>query len=173
MLIYLINLIFNNQKNIDMKIINVMMVAIIATACMSIVDAQNVFANQDGIANNGYDVVNYFTTNTGARGSKDFSTVHSGATYYFVNAENLNAFKAAPGKFLPQFDGYCSFAVAKMNQKVAVDPETFRIDDGKLYLFYNDYWEGKPFNTIIPWLNNETEMEKMAAVNWKTLKNKH
>lgn len=48
--------------------------------------------------------------------------------------------------------------------------QTIRIDDGKLYLFYNDFWEGKPFNTIVPWLNNEAEMEKMAATNWKILK---
>ena len=57
-----------------------------------------------------------------------------------------------------------------MNKKVPANPETFRIDDGKLYLFYNDFWEGKPFNTIVPWINNETEMEKMAINNWKTLK---
>jgi len=71
---------------------------------------------------------------------------------------------------LPQFDGFCAFAVAKMNKKVPVNPETFRIDDGKLYLFYNDFWEGKPFNTIVPWLGHEAEMEKMAVKNWKTLK---
>ena len=57
-----------------------------------------------------------------------------------------------------------------MNAKAPVDPETFRIDDGKLYLFYNDYWEGKPFNTIVPWLNNESEMEKLAVTNWRALK---
>ena len=126
-------------------------------------------ANKDNVANNGYDLVNYFTTNTAVRGSRDFSTLHDGVTYYFTSTDNLTTFKENPEMYLPQFDGYCAFAVAKMNQKVPVNPETFRIDDGKLYLFFNDYYEGKPFNTIIPWLNSEAEMEKMAKENWKTL----
>ena len=128
-----------------------------------------VFTNDQNVANKGYDMVNYFVTNTAERGTKQFSTSYGGATYYFVNQSNLDTFKEGPETYLPQFDGYCSFAVAKMNEKVPVNPETFRIDDGKLYFFFNDYYEGAPFNTIIPWLQNEGEMEKMAAVNWKTL----
>jgi len=133
--------------------------------------AQKVNVDKNNIANNGYDVVNYFKTNTAARGSSEFSTDYQGATYYFVSSENLKTFKEKAPAYLPKFDGYCAFAVAKMNQKVPVDPETFRIDDGKLYLFYNDFWEGKPFNTIIPWLANEAEMEELAGANWKNLKN--
>jgi YHS domain-containing protein len=149
----------------------VMISALIAGLVMSLSFAQSVNATKDLIANNGYDVVNYFTTNTAARGNKDFSHLHNGATYYFTNAEHLEMFKANPTNYLPQFDGYCAFAVAKMNKKVPVDPETFRIDDGKLYLFYNDFWEGKPFNTIVPWLNNEAVLEEMAIKNWEILKN--
>lgn len=72
--------------------------------------------------------------------------------------------------YLPQYDGYCAFAVAKMNKKVAVNPETFRVDDGKLYLFYNDFWKGKPFNTIVPWLNNEAEMQKNGSIKLENFK---
>ncbi len=129
-----------------------------------------VLTNNENVANGGYDVVNYFSANSAERGSKQFSIDRNGATYYFASAENLAAFQENPDKYLPQFDGYCAFAVAKMNKKVPTDPETFRIDDGKLYLFFNDYYEGAPFNTIIPWLQNEAAMEKMAAENWKTLK---
>ncbi|PKP40456.1 MAG: YHS domain protein [Bacteroidetes bacterium HGW-Bacteroidetes-12] len=154
-----------------MNVIKKMIMAIVVIVGVNKVNAQNVNTNENKVANNGYDVVNYFTTNFAARGSVEFSTTNNGATYYFVNSENLNAFKSNPSKFLPQYDGYCAFAVAKMNKKVPVNPETFRIDDGKLYLFYNDFWEGKPFNTIVPWLNNEAEMERLAETNWKTLKN--
>ncbi len=147
----------------------ILMVAIVIMSVNSLY-AQSVNTDENKLANKGYDVVNYFTTNTAEKGSVEYSTEHNGATYYFMNADNLNTFKANPKKHLPQFDGYCAFAVAKMNKKVPVDPETFRIDDGKLYLFYNDFWEGKPFNTIIPWINNESDMEKLAIKNWKTLK---
>ena len=138
----------------------------------SICLAQSVHTNQQQVANDGYDVVNYFTTNSAARGSAEFAIEYEGATYYFLNTVNQQAFESEPNAYLPQFDGYCAFAVAKMNQKVPVDPETFRVDDGKLYLFFNDYWEGKPFNTIVPWLKNEAELERTAIANWKTLKNK-
>jgi len=148
----------------------IFLVLIVAVG-VNITSAQKAFTNKDNVANNGYDVVNYFTTNTAVRGSDEFTTTYNEAIYYFVNAENLNAFKEKPDNYLPQFDGYCSFAVAKMNKKVPVDPKTFRIDDGKLYLFYNDFWEGKPFNTIIPWINSEADLEKMAHENWKTLEN--
>lgn len=144
--------------------------------CLSItmcnVFAQSVFKDANNVANAGYDVVNYFVAYTAERGSKDYSTSYNGATYYFVSQTNLDAFITAPTKYLPQFDGYCAFAVAKMNQKVPVDPKTFRIEDGKLYLFFNDYWEGKPFNTKVPWVNNEADFLKLAETNWKTLKNR-
>ena len=131
--------------------------------------AQDVYKNENNVANNGYDLVSYFTVHMAERGSADFSVDHGGTTYYFVNAEHQKAFRSNPAAYLPQFDGYCAFAVAKMKKKVPSDPKTFRIDDGKLYLFYNDYWEGKPFNTIIPWLNNEAELEKLAATNWESI----
>jgi YHS domain-containing protein len=155
-----------------MNEIKKMIMAIVVIITVNQVNAQSVNTDENKLANKGYDVVNYFTTNSAKRGSVEFSTTNNGATYYFVNTENLNAFKANPIKYLPQYDGYCAFAVAKMNKKVPVNPETFRIDDGKLYLFYNDFWEGKPFNTIVPWLNNEAEMEKLAVTNWKTLRSK-
>lgn len=154
-----------------MKAIKKIIVAVMVIIAANGVNAQSVNTDENKLANKGYDVLNYFTTNTAERGSVEFSTTHDGATYYFVSAENLTVFKSAPSKYLPQYDGYCAFAVAKMNKKVSVNPETFRIDDGKLYLFYNDFWEGKPFNTIVPWINNESDMEKLAATNWKTLKN--
>lgn len=154
-------------KSKTMKTIKSFLIGILTIISMNTIAQVN--ANADNVAINGYDVVNYFMTNTAVRGTKTLSTESSGTTYYFSNETNLAAFKAAPEKYLPQFDGYCAFAVAKMNQKVPVDPETFRIDDGKLYLFFNDFYEGQPFNTIVPWLGNEAEMEKMAATNWKTL----
>ena len=147
---------------------------IVLVVCVAIAannaDAQSVNTNENNVANQGYDVVNYFTANSAARGSVDFSTTNAGATYYFVNQENLETFKSNPDKYLPQFDGYCSFAMGKMGKKVPVDPQTFRVDDGKLYLFYNDFWDDKPFNTIIPWINNEAELQKQAEDNWKTMK---
>lgn len=151
----------NNRKSFSILIL---------TVTLAMTTNGQVFTNDENVANQGYDVVNYFTKNTAERGTKNFSINHEGATYFFVSQQNLDAFKQNPSNYLPQFDGYCSFAVAKMKKKVPVNPETFRVDDGKLYLFFNDYYEGSPFNTIIPWLQNEAEMEKMARDNWNELR---
>ena len=39
-----------------------------------------------------------------------------------------------PTKFLPQFGGYCAFALSK-GRLSPVDPDVYKIVDGKLYLF--------------------------------------
>ena len=131
--------------------------------------AQKISTNKDNIAIGGYDVVNYFNAYAALKGNKAYSTEHNGATYYFASAENLAAFKGSPTKYLPQYGGFCAFAVAKMNKKVPADPNTFKIDNGKLYLFYNDFFEGTPFNTIVPWVSNEQEFKKMAQANWSKM----
>jgi YHS domain-containing protein len=127
------------------------------------------FVNDKNVVLNGYDVVNYFTTYTAQRGSKNFSMVYKNVTYYFENAGNLKVFKENPEKYLPQYGGYCAYAMGAQNAKVPSDPNTFKIYNGKLYLFFNDYYNGSPFNTIIPWNSDEVNMKKKADSNWLTM----
>jgi len=79
---------------------------------------------------------------------------------------------AEPKKYVPQFGGYCAFAMAMKSAKVPSDPKTFKLHDGKLYLFFNDYYQGTPFNTIIPWNADEQNMLSKANANWKTMQRK-
>jgi hypothetical protein len=46
--------------------------------------------------------------------------------------------------------------------KVEIDPGTFRIQDGKLYLFYNKLFN----NTLKSWNKDETILKKNANANW-------
>ena len=128
--------------------------------------------NNENVANDGYDVVSYFTDHAAVRGSKSYNTSHSGVTYYFVNQEHKEMFVKSPQSYLPRYDGYCAFAVAKHNAKVKADPRTFKLHDGKLLLFFNDYFEGQPTNTIVFWNGAEKELSKNAEMNWKTLNSK-
>lgn len=130
----------------------------------------NVFVNENNVAINGYDVVAYFSAHDAVRGTIDHKVSHAGADYYFSSAENASTFKTGPKNYLPAYGGYCAFAVGAKSTKFPTDPETFKIRDGKLYLFYNDYYEGKPFNTIIPWNANEAELVAQANKNWIDLK---
>ena len=49
--------------------------------------------------------------------------------------------------------------------KVEVDPETFKIINGKLYLFYNKYLN----NTLTTWNKNEADLKSKADANWQKI----
>jgi YHS domain-containing protein len=88
------------------------------------------------VAVSGYDVVAYFTDGRPTRGTTQFRTTHQGAEYRFASAEHLAAFRAAPARYLPQYGGYCAWAVSQ-NYTASANPNNWRIVDGKLYLNYN------------------------------------
>jgi len=127
---------------------------------------QSVYVNSDGVAVNGFDVVAYFTQNEALRGSQKYEAEYNGAKFWFTSEEHRNMFRENPEKYAPQYGGYCAFAMAMKNATVPSDPGTFKLYNGKLYLFFNDYYEGTPFNTIIPWNANEANMKQKADANW-------
>ncbi len=130
------------------------------------------FTTKENIAIGGYDLVAYFTQHKAVRGSQKFSARVHGVDYWFSNSENKSKFQEDPEKFLPQYGGYCAFAMAAKNAKVPSDPQTFKLHNGKLYLFFNDYYQGSPMNTIIMWNMDEQNMASKANMNWKTMKHK-
>lgn len=136
---------------------------------MTISNAQSpTFKNDQGVFVNGYDVVAYHKNYKAIRGSSDFASTANGTTYYFSSQENKEDFEENSEKYLPAFGGFCAFAMAIQNATVPTNPETFKIRDGQLFLFFNDYYEGKPFNTIVPWNGDEKNMIVKASENWKS-----
>jgi YHS domain-containing protein len=91
---------------------------------------------EHGLAIKGYDPVSYFTTGKPTLGLAQFSTTYKGATYRFASAENRNRFVAAPEKFLPQYGGYCAYAIS-LNKIADIDPDEWAIVNDKLYLNNN------------------------------------
>ena len=88
------------------------------------------------LAVGGYDAVAYFKQNHPVEGVAQFSTDYKGATWRFSSQENLNAFKANPTAFAPQFGGYCAWAVSQ-GYTASGDPQFWKIVNGKLYLNYD------------------------------------
>lgn len=115
----------------------------------------------------GYDPVSYFQGDQPKEGEKDISTSHKGITYYFSTTANRDAFKANPEKYEPQYGGWCAYALGETGEKVKVDPETFKIIDGKLYLFYN-FWGT---NTLNSWNKNEPILKSQGDKNWAKIIN--
>ncbi len=115
-----------------------------------------------GIAISGYDPVAYFTQNKAVKGKKDMAVYHHGVTYYFSSAANKDLFKSNPSKYEPEYGGWCAYAMGEKGEKVSIDPETFKILNGKLYLFYNRFFT----NTLKDWNKNEATLKARADANW-------
>jgi len=87
------------------------------------------------LAIEGYDPVSYFAGKP-ARGDARFQATHKGVQYRFVSAQNLARFQANPSAFLPQYGGYCAWAVAG-GYTAKADPLAWKVVNGKLYLNYD------------------------------------
>ncbi|MBK8341434.1 MAG: YHS domain protein [Flavobacteriales bacterium] len=114
----------------------------------------------------GYDPVSYFLEGKAVEGQPSLSFTHQNATFHFATQAHLDLFKKEPTKYLPQYGGWCAYALGANNEKVEVDPETFKIRNGKLYLFYNAFFN----NTLEDWNKDEARLNKQADTNWATFK---
>lgn len=115
------------------------------------------------VALQGYDPIGYFKQNKAVKGKKEIATTYDGVVYYFSSIENKNIFIKTPTKYEPQFGGWCAYAMGETGEKVEINPETFKIIEGKLYLFYNAYFN----NTLKSWNKNEIILKSKAEANWK------
>lgn len=95
--------------------------------------------NKSGLALNGYAPVAYFAANKTTEGKKTTSLVFEDITYRFASEQNKTLFKATPGKYEPQYGDWCAYVMGTNDEKKETGPETFKVFDGKLYLFYNSF----------------------------------
>ena len=121
------------------------------------------FNLEHNLAIQGYEPVAYFKQNDAVKGNKDLAVYHQGVTYYFSSAANKEEFKKNPAMYEPQYGGWCAYAMGSKGEKVEIDPKTFKITNGKLYLFYNKFFN----NTLVGWNKNESGLRTKADANWK------
>lgn len=125
----------------------------------------NQFNLEKGLAIQGYDPVSYFTKNKAEKGSRNFAVKAEGVTYYFSSAENKALFLKDYAKYEPQYGGWCAYAMGSSGEKVEIDPETFKILNGKLYLFYHTWVN----NTLNKWNVDEMNLKTKADRNWQKI----
>jgi len=111
----------------------------------------------------GYDPVAYFNVGKAVKGKKEIAANYQGVIYKFSSNENKDAFVKNPSKYEPQYGGWCAYAMGSAGEKVEINPETFKIIDGKLYLYYNAYLN----NTLKSWNKDESNLKSKADNNWK------
>jgi YHS domain-containing protein len=119
------------------------------------------FNLEKGLAAEGYDVVAYFSGKA-QKGNASLAVVYQGVRYHFSTEANKEAFKKNPAKYEPQYGGWCAYAMGATGEKVEIDPETFKILNGKLYLFYNKLFN----NTLKTWNKDEQSLRTKADANW-------
>ncbi|MGY0407013.1 MAG: YHS domain-containing (seleno)protein [Polaribacter sp.] len=146
------------------NVFTILLLTICTTLCAQSYNIQNGFVAE------GYDVVSYFTAKAPKEGKKQFQTTYDGAKFQFSSAKNLQLFTKNPTKYVPQYHGYCAFAIAVKNKKMSIDAESYDIKDGKLYLFYKS-WFGR--SKLREWKEGDTEaLQKKGDENWEKLKHK-
>jgi YHS domain-containing protein len=94
------------------------------------------FGGRSDTAINGYDSVAYFTDGKPVKGNDAHVFEWMGAKWKFTSQAHLDLFKAMPEKYAPQYGGYCAYGITQDNL-VSVEPDKFRVIDGKLYLNYD------------------------------------
>lgn len=115
------------------------------------------------VAISGYDPVAYFKQGKAVKGSATYAAKVDGVTYYCSSAANRDLLQKNPTAYEPQYGGWCAYAMGANGEKVEIDPETFKIISGKLYLFYNAYFN----NTLTTWNKSEASLKAKADANWK------
>jgi len=116
---------------------------------------------KNDIGVDGYDPVTYFEGGP-KEGRETIKFSYKGVTYFFSSPNTLNKFKSDPDRYEPAYGGWCAYAMGEKGEKVKVDPETFKIVEGRLYLFYN-FWGN---NTLEDWNENEKKLKEAADRNW-------
>ena len=134
---------------------------------LSVFGQQNLRKSQfnltkNGLAISGYDPVAYFTQNKAVEGDKRYAASAEGAIYYFSSQANKDLFLKNWQKYEPQYGGWCAYAMGNSGEKVEIDPETFKIVNGKLYLYYHTWVN----NTLSKWNKDEANLKAKADGNW-------
>lgn len=126
--------------------------------------------NDLGVAIQGYDPVSYFDADKPMKGLPELAYTYQGSTYYFIDGKNKKTFVSQPKKYVPKYGGWCAYAMGVDGSKVKIDPETFKIIAGELYLFYNFF----PVNTLKKWNDDEVALKKEADLQWnRTVESKN
>ncbi len=130
-------------------------------------DASNANVGSDHLGLKGYDPVSYFSGKP-APGKTEITAEHQGILYRFANDENRQKFAASPEQYAPAYGGWCATALAKDGSKVDIDPNSYKVTGGRLYLFYKGFWG----SAIDDWVKDEPANIVKADKSWRTILSK-
>ena len=148
-----------------MKRVSLVLLLIVVGFASRAQSVRDLNLDDDRLALKGYDPVAYFKEKKPLKGKSSIKVEHEGVVYQFATQKNKDLFLGSPAAYKPQYGGWCAYAMGAEGEKVEVDPETFKIIDGRLYLFYNRFFN----NTLDTWNKSEAELKTKADKNWDKL----
>ena len=144
-----------------MKRIVSSLILVFLLACGRTNQHSEIFA-PGGKAIKGYDAVAFFVQGRPVAGTDSFSYSWKGAEWLFSSKDNLESFSNDPGKYAPQYGGYCAYGTAN-GHKAPTETDTWTIVDNKLYFNYSDKVKEM-------WLKDQKALIEKADKNWPSVK---
>ncbi|NAS32363.1 hypothetical protein GTQ40_15370 [Flavobacteriaceae bacterium R38] len=144
----------------------VLALALIVSASTYAQDNKANNIDNSNIALQGYSPVSYLDLGIAQKGVKEHKSEYKKVVYYFTSAEQKATFDKNPGKYLPQYGGFCAFGVYA-GAKFRPDPNKFIVKDGKYFLYlYNLELDAQQL-----WLaeKNHNKLVATANKNWGKL----
>lgn len=151
-----------NQVKVTRNNLLFVLCLLFATTISCLQAQQNV--TKANIAMSGYDVVSYYLSEP-ILGDAKHQVIYNDAVFLFENAHTKDTFESNPSKYAPAYGGWCAYAMGLNGDMVTIDPKSYTIEDGKLYLFYKSTFN----DTRKKWLKNTPKLKAKAAINWKKI----
>lgn len=111
-----------------------------------------------GLGLEGYDVVAYFTDHQPIKGSEAFTRQWQGVTWRFASAEHRDLFATDPLRYVPQYGGYCAYAVSH-GTTAHGDPNQWAVVEDRLFVNNN------PLARKL-WESHRSRNIRTGDVNW-------
>ena len=148
-----------NEKNTVTAILVIAVFFLLTLSPAFSIDPVN--KTSDGLAIKGYDPVAYFTDRKPVHGSRNFEFVWMRAKWRFSTAGHKDLFIKDPEKYAPKYGGYCAYAVSQ-GTTADIDPDAWKIVDGRLYLNLSKKIQDK-------WSKDIPGYIKKADENWPNI----
>ncbi len=135
------------------KIGLIIMATVVLAACAKEPKSTADLARQgpDNVAIDGYSPVSYFSEGAAEKGSPEFAVTFEGLTYWLTDDAQAQAFGAAPERYVPAHRGWCSLMLTGSGNLAVANPESFKIVDDRLLLFWSGDFKGQAINGLQNW----------------------
>ncbi|MBT8135677.1 MAG: hypothetical protein KJO54_01555 [Gammaproteobacteria bacterium] len=129
-----------------------------------------------GVGIDGYSPVSYFTVGKAEQGDPQFAVSHDGVTYWLTSAGQVDLFNADPARYAPAHGGWCSLMLTGSGQMTPANPESFKILNDRLLLFWSGEFNGMSIDGGKNWESKFTDaageqalLDKADSTWWKLL----